>query len=612
VEAGTGAVWNSFWFAALAATVSIALSFAILAGFFNRGGAMNAEAFGERFSRTACSAAIAPLRLVLLWFPFFIPGVLLGVALIHLFNRPGLAAFYQSAGIVVLAFVIRYFALGWTAARHAIGGVDSDLTDAARLEGATRWQMFRHVLWPQTAPQILAAAYVVYLLCLWDVESMVLIVPPGGETLALRIFNLLHFGHNAQVNALCVTLLGLAVLPLGAWAVWQSLRKSCCVWRAAWMPASVALLLIGCSPENGPRGGRLESRFFAEAQVIGSRGVGIGEFNKPRSVACDAQDNVYAVDMTGRVQKFSPAGDFLLTWQMPETDLGKAKGMGRDREGNILVIEPHYQRVNHYAPDGTLVAQWGCKGVNEGCFTLPRAVAVNSRGDFFVSEYMGKERVQRFGARKPATKPSPLTALPSDGRGGQPADAPRLLQVIGKAGTGTGEFNRPEGIFVDTQDRLYVADSCNHRIQIFSSNGKFLRAYGRAGTGNGELSYPYDIAVDAEGNQFVCEFGNSRIQVFDANCEPVEIIGGPGAAPGRFANPWAVALDSKGNLYVADSRNHRMQKLIRSPKSKAQSLKSPDACETAGLRRAGVSAQAEQPGSASATQAGLQALDFRL
>jgi DNA-binding beta-propeller fold protein YncE len=340
--------------------------------------------------------------------------------------------------------------------------------------------------------------------------------------------------------------------------------------------------------------------------------VGIGEFNKPRSVAVDLQDNIYAVDMTGRVQKFSPDGGFLLTWQMPETALGKAKGMGRDRDGNILVIEPHYQRVNHYAPDGTLVAQWGCKGVNEGCFTLPRAVAVNSRGDFFVSEYMGKERVQRFGARKPATKPSPLTALPSDGRGGQPADAPRLLQVIGKAGTGTGEFNRPEGIFVDTQDRLYVADSCNHRIQIFSSNGKFLRAYGRAGTGNGELSYPYDIAVDAEGNQFVCEFGNSRIQVFDANCEPVEIIGGPGAAPGRFANPWAVALDSKGNLYVADSRNHRMQKLIRSPKSKAQSLKSPDACETAGLRRAGVSAQAEQPGSASATQAGLQALDFRL
>ena len=124
---------------------------------------------------------------------------------------------------------------------------------------------------------------------------------------------------------------------------------------------------------------------------------------------------------------------------------------------------------------------------------------------------------------------------------------------------------------MDSQDRLYVADSCNHRIQIFSSDGKFIRQYGRAGSGLGELSYPYDIAVDARGYQFVCEFGNSRIQIFDPNCQPVEIIGGPGAAPGRFANPWGVALDSHGNLYVADALNHRIQKLVRRPASRVQS-----------------------------------------
>ncbi len=127
---------------------------------------------------------------------------------------------------------------------------------------------------------------------------------------------------------------------------------------------------------------------------------------------------------------------------------------------------------------------------------------------------------------------------------------------------------------MDAQDRLYVADSCNHRIQIFSSDGKFIRQHGRPGSGRGELSYPYDIAVDSDGNQFVCEFGNSRIQVFDANCQPIEIIGGPGAAPGRFANPWGVALDSRGNLYVADSQNHRVQKLVRSPQSRVHSPQS--------------------------------------
>ena len=44
---------------------------------------------------------------------------------------------------------------------------------------------------------------------------------PGGETLALRIFNLLHYGHNAQVNTLCVTLLALALGPLLLWVGWR-------------------------------------------------------------------------------------------------------------------------------------------------------------------------------------------------------------------------------------------------------------------------------------------------------------------------------------------------------------------------------------------------------
>ncbi len=115
---------------------------------------------------------------------------MLGIGLIFVFNRPWLAVLYESAGIVILAFVIRYLAVGWNALAQAFERVDRDLTDVARLEGATRWQMLRHVQWPQIAPQTAAVWYIVFLLCLWDVESMILVVPPGGETLALRIFNL--------------------------------------------------------------------------------------------------------------------------------------------------------------------------------------------------------------------------------------------------------------------------------------------------------------------------------------------------------------------------------------------------------------------------------------
>lgn len=602
IEASTSPIWNSFWFAAATATVVVGAALV-----FCSRRRKEAKAKRSRQVRLLTSATT-----MIGWLPFFIPGVLIGIALIKIFNRPGLAAFYQSVGIVLLALAIRYFALTWTAARHAVASVDSDLTDAARLEGASRWQMFRLVVWPQIAPQMFAAWYVVYLLCLWDVESIVIIQPPGGETLALKIFNLLHYGYAAQVNALCLVLLAVAVLPLIAVAAFVRTRQllsastSSQISRALTSAATVVLAaaLTGCSPSDPSRETRLQSKLFDRAIVIGSRGVGIGELNKPRSLACDTNGNVYVVDMTGRVQKFSPEGKYLSHWQMPETDLGKPKGMGRDHDGNIIVVEPHYQRVNHFTTDGKLVAQWGCRGTNEGCFMLPRGIAENSRGEFLVSEYMGAERVQRFAVQAqgpkstaqsrevsltspltPALSPSegargntnwpyvkadaPLVAQSSSARGhagpeaGAPSKEATLLQVIGRAGTAPGEFNRAEGVCVDAQDRLYVADSCNHRIQIFAPDGKFLRAFGHAGTRPGELSYPYDVAVDATGNIFVCEFGNSRIQVFDANCQPVEIIGGAGGAPGQFNNPWAIALDARGNLYVADALNHRLQKLVR-------------------------------------------------
>jgi len=376
----------------------------------------------------------------------------------------------------------------------------------------------------------------------------------------LRIFNLLHYGHNAQVNALCVALLAIAVAPFVIWkacSVLRAARGQTKIWAVhatrstpyAALVASIACLipaLSGCRLKSRSDAS-LESELFSRVQIVGTRGVGVGQLNKPRSVALDAQDNLFVVDMTGRVQKFSSNGVFQLSWQMPQTELGKPKGMGRDRNGNIIVVEPHYQRVNHFTPQGKLVAQWGVKGTNVGQFTLPRSVAVNSHREIYISEYGPMERVQCF------------SLVPNlDGTASS-----HVLFSFGQPGNGPGDFNRPEGMCVDAQDRLYVADSCNHRIQIFSRDGKFIRAYGKPGSGPGELSYPYDICVDSAGRQYVCEFGNSRIQIFDAKDRSIEIIGGAGAEPGQFGNPWSVALDSAGNLYVADSQNHRVQKLIR-------------------------------------------------
>jgi ABC-type Fe3+ transport system permease subunit/DNA-binding beta-propeller fold protein YncE len=477
----------------------------------------------------------------LLWLAFFVPGVLLGIALITYFNKPSLGWFFQSAFVVIAAFALRYAALAWHASRQAMCGADRNLVDALRIEGASGLKLFRHAYWPQIAPQVAFAAYAVYLLSLWDVETIITIVPPGGETLALRIFNLLHYGHNSHVNTLCVLLLLLGLAPLAIAAIGRVLFARRVAPVAALFCA--ALVLSGCSNAPSRATTAVESKLFSSVEIIGERGTSAGQFNKPRCVTVDRSDNLFVADMTGRIQKFSPSGEFLLSWEMPQTDLGKPKGLSCDVDGNIVVLEPHYQRVNIFTPDGKLVRQWGHRGTNAGGFVLPRDIAINSKGEALVPEYMDSERVQKFSPRG------------------------ELLGVIGKPGLGHGEFNRAEGVGVDASNRVYVADSCNHRIQIFSADGKFLRAHGKSGVGVGEFAYPYDICIDREGRQFVCEFGNSRIQVFDANDRPLEIIGHGGAGPGEFANPWGIALDSKGNLYVADSQNHRVQKLVRATKS---------------------------------------------
>src|SRR5207253_10113223 len=141
-----------------------------------------------------------------------------------------------------------------------------------------------------------------------------------------------------------------------------------------WLPLMITgyLLFTGCSHPQSSDNSAVKSQIFSRVEIIGTRGTAPGQLNKPRSVAVDAKDNLFVVDMTGRVQKFSPQGVFLASWQMPQTDKGKPKGMCRDAQGNIVVIEPHYSRVNHFSPEGQLVRQWGIHGTNAGELSLPR------------------------------------------------------------------------------------------------------------------------------------------------------------------------------------------------------------------------------------------------
>ena len=82
--------------------------------------------------------------------------------------------------------------------------------------------------------------------------------------------------------------------------------------------------------------------------------------------------------------------------------------------------------------------------------------------------------------------------------------------AFGTFGGGDGRFNEPSGIALDGSGNFYVADTGNHRIQKFSSNGAFILSFGTQGSGDGAFIQPSGIAVDGSGNFYVADEFNRR------------------------------------------------------------------------------------------------------
>ncbi len=137
------------------------------------------------------------------------------------------------------------------------------------------------------------------------------------------------------------------------------------------------------------------------------------------------------------------------------------------------------------------------------------------------------------------------------------SDKGKLVQVIGQIGTKQGEFNAPTHLsFVG--DRLYVTDTFNARVQLFDSNGKFIRAVGSRGLYLGNLVRPKGVTADSLGNIYIVESFHDYLLVYDKNSRFLLPIGGSGSGIGKFYLPAGVWSDPQNRIYVADMYNGRV------------------------------------------------------
>ena len=134
----------------------------------------------------------------------------------------------------------------------------------------------------------------------------------------------------------------------------------------------------------------------------------------------------------------------------------------------------------------------------------------------------------------------------------------KFIKKFGSEGIGDGQFNGPCGMSVDGDNRIIVTDWNNHRIQVFTSDGKFLFSFGDKG--DGKLLHPrFAIYHDNADVFVVSDTGNDVIKVFDKHGGFVKSIGSPGLKRGELCGPRGLAIDKNSNIIVCDFENHRLQ-----------------------------------------------------
>ncbi len=256
-------------------------------------------------------------------------------------------------------------------------------------------------------------------------------------------------------------------------------------------------------------------------------------------------------------------------------------GMAFNQKGEMVVCEWNGDCISTFSPDGEKVRSFGTSGSGPGQFKYPCGIAVDGEGNILVAD-SNNHRIQRF------TSEGLFIASVSTGDENYKfylpygitfnhsnnkvyvVDCNHCVTVLnsdlsffssfGKygGGSGKGQFNYPYDVACDSTGKVYVADRNNHRIQVFTAEGKFLKMFGNRGDGRGELNCPISITTDTSDRVYVGDY-NHRISVFTPDGQFHLSFSNEGMGPGEFQFPHGLRVDAIGVVYVCDFSNNRIQ-----------------------------------------------------
>lgn len=289
-------------------------------------------------------------------------------------------------------------------------------------------------------------------------------------------------------------------------------------------------------------------RPLAPVRTWGSEGSGPGQFLRPRGIAVAPDGSVYVADSGNhRIQKFTADGQFVTAW-------GSFGGCPEQTP-----------------PPGTFCEPWGVAVGPDGAVYVAdlwahRVQKFSPDGEFiaqwgFSSNYGADLRPGAFyGPRGVAVAPDGTVYVTDTGNKRVQVFTQDgvYLRMWGSAGSSPGQLNEPVGIALGPDGNLYVADTWNYRVQVLDPLGKPVRQWPVAGWNNPMAEEKPYMAVDREGKVYVTDPGHYRVLVFSAEGEYLYSFGQFGFDPSGFVLPIGIAVGPDGTLYIADAGAHRV------------------------------------------------------
>ena len=336
------------------------------------------------------------------------------------------------------------------------------------------------------------------------------------------------------------------------------------------------------------------------AAFAGDNGLATAaSINAPTGIAVDAIGNIYFADTGNHRIRRVAVGTGLITTVTgngaatfggdngPATaaSINGPTGIALDSGGNLYIADTFNYRLRKVTiANGTIstIAGNGIPGFagDSGSATGanlcgPSGVAVDANGNIYISD-TGNQRIRKVIA-------GVISTIAGNGTIGFTGSGCAFGGFSGDGGAATSAgLDTPQGIAVDTNFNLYIADNHNNRIRKVTASNGFISTLAGSGSltfgGDGGLATnailngPQGDALDASGNLYVADTGNNRIRKVDAatgiistvagggTLVPAQADGGP-ALLAALSGPTGVAVDAIGNLYIADSGNRLVRKV---------------------------------------------------